>query len=370
MADSKLNEPGARYSRAEAMAMMGERRRETVAADMEPADHAAYVAGAPAPADPDTGSDAETNGQPAVARPAADERPQERSVWEIAAELEAKDPPATPPPQPKPQPGAPPPPPDPETVPEPLDLTRSVKLKVNGVEIERTLADVIADAQKVSAADEYLQRSRDQLHSINLLADEVRAKLKSDPVPTPVAPADTTQEDPIAAGVAALFRGDEEAATAALRKLQQPAAPAVDAAAITELVRQQIRQEQTLEQARAAFVAAHPDADTDPITAGAANSALRAELAKLGVQSVAELQPQQYRPVYEAAARTLSAWRTGHTTPAPTPAVNRTGKKAAIDELPAASARASTQEAPPQTNSSVIAAMRAARPGSAPSSVH
>jgi len=357
MADSKLNDPAARVGRGEAMQLMKERRREKVAADMEPADYAA-LGGAPvaeAPAD----ADADTETQIATAR-GADERPQEQSVYAIAAALEAAQP--TPPAAPTAPAAAPAPAVPAAAAGGELDLTRKVKLKVNGQEVEKTLADVIADAQKVSAADDYLQRSRDQLHSINELADQVRAKLVSDPTPAPAAPADTTQTDPAEEGVAALFRGDEDKAKEAFRRLAQ--APSLDPAKVVGLVRQQL----TLDDARAAFLTAHPDADTDPIAIGVANTCLRIELGKLGIPTVDALAPAQIKPVFEAAAKAMSAWRGGQTSqPAPTIDPQRASKKAAIDELPAASARASTQEAPPKTNSSVIASMRAARPGALPS---
>ena len=360
-AENRLNDPGARVSRAEGMQLMKERRREKVAADMTIEDHQALVGADAAPAtDVDTERDADIE----TAR-GADERPQEQSVYAIAAKLEAAQPatsaadPATN------QPAAATKPAEAETKApegETLDLGRKVKLKVNGTEVEKTLAEVIADAQKINAAEDYLQRSRDQLHSINELADQVRAKLVSDPAPAPAAPADTTQPDPAEEGVAALFRGDEDKAKEAFRKLAQ--GPSLDPAKVVHLVRQQL----TLDDARAAFLTAHPDADTDPIAIGVANTCLKLELGKLGVTDVGLLQPAQIKPVFEAAAKAMSAWRGGQTSqPTPTIDPQRASKKAAIDELPAASARATTQETPPKTNSSVIANMRANRPGALPS---
>lgn len=335
------------------MQAMAARRRETVAADMEPEAAQAFLA-SPPPKTPDPGvtvaldPDADPNDLEAEAERArliaAASEVDTSAATQVAQQTDdilAED-----------------------------DLARlKVRRKVNGVETVVPVGDVLRDAQKVAAADDFLAQAKNTLREVNTVAEQVRTAAAggkpTESAPTPTTPGDTSP-DAVDGFVEALFQGDEQRAKDLLRKagLQRDtsAAAAPSGDAIAAAVEQRIVIRNGLRQ----FAKDHKEIAADEVLQAKAQQFLMQET---GGKSLYELDPDRIPEVLDAAGRKTKEWlREKAGVPVTQPTVSaalsdRRAQKAAIDDpaLASASARAASTVPQARTASDVISGMRALR---------
>lgn len=252
------------------------------------------------------------------------------------------------------------------------DLDRLVvKRKIDGVETEITVADMLAQHQMDGAA-------RNRLDEATRLVREAKEELARAKAPTippvgvapaPATPDSTAQaqpkvDDPTAVAkaiVGSLMEGDEDKAVAALTKVlagQQNTNAAPDtkelAAQLAPVLKQQLSADSALEK----FSTDYQDIVSDPYLATLADQFL-ADEAKDTTKSFADQ--------LEAAGKKTRDWlqaKTGKPAAAPTPTMDLTQKlerKSTIDEVKGLNTKAANVEEPVPTPSEVIAQMRAAR---------
>lgn len=326
-----LNDPNVRLSRDDAMKAVVARRRETAAADMDPAQRDAFLA-APGP----------------TAEPDPDANPDDAAAEAARRQFEAAD-------------GGQPPAADQidrqrgeELILSDEDLGRyKVRVKVNGKEELLPLTDVRARAQKVAAADDYLIQAKS-------LLSEVKETIKTPPA-APAAPA--AEPEPADAGtdavdefVDAMFAGDDARAKQALKRARggQPVAPS-GADALAEEVERRIVLRSALRQ----FATDNPDIMADPMARRVADTFLLEETGGLPIEQV---EPSRVQECLDSAARkTMEWWGKPVRQARATTRDEKRAMKATIDELPSAAARSSSTVPPPRTASNVIEDMKRAR---------
>lgn len=231
-----------------------------------------------------------------------------------------------------------------------------VKIKIDGVESEVTVAEMRRQYQKNGAAERRLEEA-------TRLLNEARAVAK--PEPESVRFGDTEKKnDSDADGevkslVTALFEGDESTAFEALKKAgigRSPEAPTLNidqiAAQITPAIRQQLFVESALEQ----FSVEFSDIVADPHLADLADSYLDAEVAS----------GKPYDEALKQAGLKTRDWLAskGVKTTEANPTIDRNTKlerKAGIDTIPALNSKATTVEVPEPSASDVIREMRKQR---------
>lgn len=98
------------------------------------------------------------------------------------------------------------------------------KLKINGKEEELTTEELIARAQKVAAADDYLEQAK------NAFKGSLETRLQTQPSQD----VETQQEVDYKALARALQMGTEDEAAEVIKKLSQPSAPKVDVGRIVD----------------------------------------------------------------------------------------------------------------------------------------
>lgn len=345
-----LNDPNVRMSRDDAMAAMRARRRETAAADMDPADRKAFLE-SPPPAPP-TDADPDANHDDAAADAA-------RRQIEAAGVVPPTDP-ATPPTtevdpaaQIERQRGE-------ELILSDEDLGRyKVRVKINGKEEVLPLTDLRVRAQKVGAADDYLVQAK------NLLT-EVKDTIRQQPAaPAPAAaPPEPVATDPGAVDefVDAMFAGDDAKAKAALKKAwaAQPATPTNEAQLASEVERRIV-----VRSALRQFAHDNPEIMADQMARRVADTFL---LEETGGRPIEQIEPERVQECLDnAARRTMEWWGKPKAQARATTRDEKRAMKATIDELPAAATRSSSTVPPPRTASDVIADMKARRaPQSSP----
>lgn len=239
-----------------------------------------------------------------------------------------------------------------------------VKVKVDGVEQEVSVADMQRSYQIESAA-------RRRLDEANRLLAEQRARDQAQASPPGRVdgqdpPADSpTQSKPKGIGkdeakklVTALLDGDEDTAVEMVEKVAgRTDGPIQDpdqlAAQLTPVIRQQLRDESALDK----FGKDYPEIAGDQHLARVTDSFVAEEMK--GGKSFPE--------ALEVAGQRTRDWvssKVPKTAPILAPTMNREQKlerKASIDPIPALNKTASTDEPPAKTRSSVIAEMRKAR---------
>jgi hypothetical protein len=224
--------------------------------------------------------------------------------------------------------------------PEPEDAPKKYKLSINGREVELTEAEVLARAQKVASADEYLQTAAEAL--------------KRTQAPTPSdedVPANVQEEDMEAALTSALM-GDKEAIAKIAQRLKAPSG-------VTPDVQRAVDDRVSFRSAVDWFKAEYADVTTDPM------------LYQLVVQEDAKLAKTQpalaYRDRLKSAGDSVRSWRDKIKGPAPAapPANPKLARKASVAPVPQASASArqtaATDEDEEESVSSVIQKMAEAR---------
>lgn len=322
-----LNDPQQHFSRAEAMKVMAERRREQLRED-------GVVLDAPADETPPADTPNEPDPEPVAATPADQQVDLQRTPLLI---------------------------PDDE-----LDRYQ-VRTKVNGIERVVPLRELQADAQKISAADAYLEKAKATYNDIRATAESLRAgQPPSDTSASTPAPGNTSPEASKAAPVIeALFQGDSERATQLLDSMltgRDHATPLLDPEQLAGQVERRIALKSALRQSKKD----HPAIYADPIAASIADRFLVDELAARNAQTLDQLPADAIGDVIESAAHRTETYFRGKGGPAndkpSTPSrENLRQAKQRIDEPPVTGARVPTAEPPPRTQSDVIAAMAAAR---------
>lgn len=244
--------------------------------------------------------------------------------------------------------------------PHALDKLR-VKVKIDGVESEVTVAEMQRQFQKNGAAERRLEEATRLLNE----ARAAKPPLGFDP---PAAPSDSVVTQQATSGdadqegkdfLAALFDGDETKALEALKKigLGRPAKePTLDAnqlaAQLTPAIKQQLSYDSALEK----FKGDYAEIVADPYLADLADRFLDAEVQ--GGKPFAE--------ALESAGKKTRDWlgSKGVQPVVPTPTIDRNTKlerKAGMDRIPALNTKATTVEEPVQSASDIINEMRKAR---------
>jgi hypothetical protein len=312
-----LNDPTQHFSRDVAMKAMAARRRETVVADIDPADLPPRETETPEP----------------VVDPGKQVAAQTRMI------------------------------PDEELG------TTLVRIKVNGEEQDVTLDELRRTAQKNAAADRALadaNRLREQMTAE--MAAWTQTKTQAPATAAPATPDDRVEKIRASAGetIGKMFTGDDTGATESLvaaivAALPPPTAqaPAIDVKEIARQVTQQV----TIDGALRQFVADFGDVMESEERKLVADRQL---FIATGGKALEELPPAEVAPALERAGRMTRKWfdlpePKATTGTQATARAEKAARKAGIDELPAAATRAASTLPPPQTTADVIAKMKAAR---------
>lgn len=231
-----------------------------------------------------------------------------------------------------------------------------VKVKIDGVESQVTVAEMRRQYQKNGAAERRLEEA-------TRLLNEARATAKQEPDSLRFGETekktDSDADEEVKSLVTALFEGDESKAFEVFKKAgigRSPDAPILDvdqiAAQIAPAIRQQLFEENALEQ----FSVEFKDIVADPYLADLADTFLDAEVAS----------GTPYDKALKQAGLKTRDWLAskGVTPPEPNPTIDRNTKlerKAGIDTIPALNSKATTVEVPEPSASDVIREMRKAR---------
>lgn len=247
---------------------------------------------------------------------------------------------------------------------EDLDQTL-VKIKVDGVEREVPLSELVRTAQKHEAADKRLAEAT------RLLQEAEAAHKAAPPAPNESEQAKTDNAEKVRQDreqkakdfLAAMFRGDEDQATQLLASLmpdspppQETATPAPDPEELATQVEASLERRSALKQ----FATAYPEVLKDPDLAALADMKLARRLAagemfKDAIMSIGEeLYKKTGLKAPEAATASPPA------TPSQTEA-ERVERKRAADAVRGRSASAATTKATPESTSDIIKQMQESR---------
>lgn len=227
---------------------------------------------------------------------------------------------------------------------------KKYRLKINGRELELTEEELIARAQKIEAADEYLRQ-----------AAETKRRLEQPPVADPKV-IQRHQDDEDLALVRAIQVGTEQEAVAALRKLREQSSSARPSLSRDDVSRT-IDERLAFNTAIDRFSTEFNDVWTDPI------------LKKLAFDRDAQLlkegDTRSYWDRYEQIGGEIRSWRQSLTPAAKQDAsmADRQERKAAAPKVPTATASVKSKPAKAEEDdtddspSSVIAAMAQRRGG-------
>lgn len=248
---------------------------------------------------------------------------------------------------------------DPVIAPDALDKMR-VKVKIDGVESEVTVAEMQRQFQKNGAAERRLEEATRLLNE----ARAAKPPVGFDP-PKPAVDSDTTQQaapgDADQGGrefLAALYDGDDEKALEALKKIGmgRSSGPTLDAGQLAAQLTPAIKQQLSYDSALEKFKGDYAEIVADPYLADLADRFLDAEVQ--GGKPFAE--------ALETAGKKTRDWlgSKGVQPVVPNPTIDRNTKlerKAGIDRIPALNTKATTVEEPVQSASDIINEMRKAR---------
>ncbi len=217
---------------------------------------------------------------------------------------------------------------------EPKQEPRKLKLKLNGQEVEKTEEEVLALAQKVGSADEYLRQASEAFKKTQLPRRDVEAVRNSD------------EED--LALVRAIQMGTEEEAVQAVRKLKtNPSKPDDMARLVDERL--------AFQKAADEFGKEYKDILEDPF------------LSKLVFDKDNELlrsgDSRPYIERYRSIGDEVRAWKNGLTKSEPKTLAEKQQRKSNVVQIKSANARAEPErdEEPDDSPASVISRMAARR---------
>lgn len=217
---------------------------------------------------------------------------------------------------------------EPEAAVEP-PVVQKHKLKVNGKELELTTDELIARAQKVEAADDYLRQAV-QLH-----------KATKEPAPEPKAPASVEEDD--AALARAIQTGTEDEAVAAIKKMR--ARPSTSQDDVLRIVNTQL----AINEANRKFESDYSDIAKDPN--------LMALVAVEMQKRIQQRDPRSYQENLMEVAEGVKNWKASFV-PASAQVQEKLARKATVTVIPTAAARAAGKtEEKPETAAETIADM-------------
>lgn len=244
---------------------------------------------------------------------------------------------------------------------------KMVKVKVDGVEQDVSLDEVLRSYQKGNAADRRLEEA-------TKLLKEAKEQVQQRPAPQPqqepaVTPPAAAGPDDLDAAVKTalshLFAGDDETAAKELSAViarsargATPQAPALDVNQIAEQLQQRMSVQSALDTIKTDYPALVEDPDLEALTL------FKVQTKEAGGTPRAQALLDAAAEVYKTIGK-----QSGRQNPDPTPAPQtsreqKLARKAALDSLPAASASAAQHQVEEDASpSAVIAAMAAKRLG-------
>lgn len=243
------------------------------------------------------------------------------------------------------------------TAPAPVE---KVKVKVDGAELEVSQEELVRAFQKNAAADKRLEEATRLLREAEQRAASAAAPTKQEALPPQEPGEDPTAKlrEEAAATLSKLYDGDQEAATEALVALMlkvsggggQPThqTPAVDPAALTEQVLEQL----SFKDALAKVQTDYPDLVTDPNLERL--TALRAEELIAAGKPRTEALLEAADGVYQSLGKVPVGRQ-----PAPASGASKTTRQAnkeRLDPIPTAHASAMPPVAPVEANPSAVIA--------------
>lgn len=323
-----------------------------------------------------------------IALDALEARHQQQLAAENGYKLEevfgsdAEPAPAEPAPAPAPEPA---PEPEPDQLQQqmaaasPAELPGKIKIKVDGVEAEVPLDEVVRQYQKNSSADKRLAeatrllREAQETAAQRLLQEQQRAAATVAP-PEPAEPAPAVDPNREAVGkefLKALFEGDEDSALAKLNELtqagrQQPppaAAPTLDLEQISSAVAQHVQQKLVVESALARNRQDYPELYADPDMEGLALAKIQRIREESGTDFFSALDTVSREFAHKFGWSAAQQGRQPEPVETTSPRAAKLERKAAIDNVASVNTKITTAEQQPENPSDVIAQMRAARPG-------
>lgn len=238
-----------------------------------------------------------------------------------------------------------------------LDKVR-VRVKIDGVESEVTVAEMQRQYQKNGAAERRLEEATRLLNEARAQTPPVGfnkpTEVRNDEPGQQVADADQERKE----FLAALYEGNEEKALEQLKKIGvgRPSEPTLDTAQLTARLASEIKQQMSYDSALEKFKENYADIVADPYLADLADRHLDAEV-KAG---------KPFTEALEAAGKRTRDWLSskGAATASPQPTIGRNEKlerKASIDKITALNTKATTVEEPVMSASDVINEMRKSR---------
>lgn len=262
------------------------------------------------------------------------------------------------------------------------EVPNTVRVKVDGVETDVPLDEVVRQYQKNSSADKRLTeatrllREAQEAQAQRLLIEQQEAQLRAQQANTATPDNATTDNQPVDESgkefLKALFEGDEENALTALQKViggrQQTATaatPTLDIDQIANAVTQQVQQKFAVESALAQNQRDYPELYSDPDMEA---------LALTKIQRLREQSGSDFFTALDAVSKDMATkfgWAASaapgrQADPATTTSSARTAKleqKRSIDNVASINTKTTTTEQQPENPSDVIAAMKAARAG-------
>jgi hypothetical protein len=274
---------------------------------------------------------------------------------------------------------------EPSTAPAPSAGRQTVKVKVDGVESEVPLDDVVRNYQKNSSADRKLaEAARLQREAAELQAQlvarnqQLQAQLAHQPTNTPAAPAAASDSPEPSADVQekgkaflkALFEGDEETALQQLAELTkgrnapQPVPAIPDVSQLAEQVAAHVQQKLHVDSALAQHRKDYPEIYADPDMEGFVLAKVNGVRRESGEEFFTALNRVSNEFAQKFGWSASSSGRPSSAAAAPTTNNTRAVKlerKASIDNVSSVNTKTGSTEAVPETTSDVIAQMRAER---------
>lgn len=223
---------------------------------------------------------------------------------------------------------------------------KTVRVKVDGEEMDVPLDEVVRQYQKNSAADRRLAEATRLLRE----AQEARPVVQAEQFQVEAAP--DTQEL-----IAALFEGDADKAQELFGKLLGGRRePTLDPEQIVQAVAPRIKQQMAVESALERFKTDYADVVADPYLLGVADSFLNSEIqaGKTYPEALMEAGKQTRDWLHQKAGVKADP-------PPTTTRIQKLERKADIENIRTANVSVGTTEEPQKTASDVIAEMRRAR---------
>jgi hypothetical protein len=228
-----------------------------------------------------------------------------------------------------------------------------IKVKLDGVEQEVPLSEVIKSYQKDAVASRRLNEASAKLRE----AEEYLAKVKTSPVSESSPEVGEDATNIAKSAIEALLNGDEEGAAQSLAMLATGRGNSTQSFDTDDLAAK-VKQQLDVDSALTKFSGEYADVVSDPHLANITNGFLAEEM-QSGVHAT------QYEALVAAGNR-ARGWLTdltGGTTGNQSSTIrnDRVAKKAGMEQVPTNSASAASQEEPPESASDIIAEMKKAR---------